>query len=234
MLLISFQWFPALSSPFFNNTSDGYEPPFIPNPKGRGILNLVTNSLVTLTFAIWTVIHPNISPDITPLVNLRNQVFSILVALFTPELLLTQSYHEYSSARQLARDIGRITVKEQLEFVLQRGEVLLNQAIHRHVDGIGSTTRQRGYLRDAMESTLEAHWILDALTQNKTSAEEAQSGDQWIAGDGEGETLLEPHERLEHPGLKLIKQYKEIVEASNRKLAERIREFDLVHLRPGS
>ncbi|KAI5836767.1 hypothetical protein DFP73DRAFT_488288 [Morchella snyderi] len=117
LALIALISLPTSSSSPLPDNSDGYEPAFTHVPKGRGTLDLIINCSITLTLAVWTVLHPNIIENPTFFRSLNTYYFenSVLVALVAPEFILGESYHKYREARRLVCEIRRLTAKEHLQ-----------------------------------------------------------------------------------------------------------------------
>jgi hypothetical protein len=119
---------PAATSPVPNatTTGHGFEPPFKPNPKGRGTMSLLMSC--TMMLAVWTVIHPNIIETPTMLRSLRNKGLSVLTALLAPELVLAQAYSEWRQARKLVRSVRHVIIKESMQAAINESDVLIIRA----------------------------------------------------------------------------------------------------------
>lgn len=78
------------------------EPPFVPDPTGRGTIGLVTSCLFTLSLCVWTAIHLNIYPAKTPKSTcLLHKAGWAVLAMFAPELVLWRAISQWQCARKI-------------------------------------------------------------------------------------------------------------------------------------
>lgn len=65
------------------------EPPYVPDPQGRGTFSLVSGCLIALFLSVWTAVHVNIFPkDTSWLKQSLLRTYWAAIALFAPEVVL--------------------------------------------------------------------------------------------------------------------------------------------------
>ncbi|KAG1848065.1 hypothetical protein DFJ58DRAFT_685886 [Suillus subalutaceus] len=84
-------------------TTDSFEAPSFTT---RTIWSIISSSVLTLFACIYSAIHPNIpSPKDSPNGIVRRRVGIMIMALITPELIVTWAMRQWFSARQVTRQI---------------------------------------------------------------------------------------------------------------------------------
>ena len=80
-------------------------PAYVPDPPGRGTIQLLTTCLVTLLLCIWTAIHLNILPKTkrTRWGRFKAKLKWAALALFAPEIVVWRAYSQLKAARDLRR-----------------------------------------------------------------------------------------------------------------------------------
>ncbi|KAI5820355.1 hypothetical protein BZA77DRAFT_372483, partial [Pyronema omphalodes] len=91
---------------------------YVPNPRGRGTVDLVLSSVITLMLCVYTSIHLNIAPDSAkPMLQVpRATVYKfywVFIALFAPEVVLFSAYHQWKNARALCKALKDLDEEEE-------------------------------------------------------------------------------------------------------------------------
>ncbi|KAG1886601.1 hypothetical protein F4604DRAFT_1571826 [Suillus subluteus] len=111
-------------------TTDSFEAPSFTT---RTIWSIISSSVLTLFACIYSAIHPNIpSPKDSPNGVVRRRVGIMIMALITPELIVTWAMRQWFSARQVTRQIeesGYYTWTQTHSFFVLMGGFML------YVDG---------------------------------------------------------------------------------------------------
>lgn len=106
----------ASAAPISNATSPILaEPAFVSEPRGRGTLRLLFSCVITLVLCVWTAIHPNIIRNPTTFRRLVNKAYYVVLALFSPEIILSIALSEWRAASKVlhaARLAGAVVYAE--------------------------------------------------------------------------------------------------------------------------
>jgi hypothetical protein len=87
-------------------TSDSFEAPTFTT---RTIWSIISSSVLTLFACIYSAIHPNIpSPKDSPDGIVRRRLGIMIMALITPELIVTWAMRQWFSARQITRQFEKL------------------------------------------------------------------------------------------------------------------------------
>ncbi|KAG2112824.1 hypothetical protein BD769DRAFT_1114818 [Suillus cothurnatus] len=87
-------------------TSDSFE---VPTFTTRTIWSIISSSVLTLFACIYSAIHPNIpSPKDSPDGIVRRRLGIMIMALITPELIVTWAMRQWFSARQITRQFEKL------------------------------------------------------------------------------------------------------------------------------
>ncbi|KAI9859379.1 MAG: hypothetical protein M1813_006716 [Trichoglossum hirsutum] len=96
-------------------------PAWVPIPKGRGTWNLLYSCSFTLGLCVWTAIHLNVLPkDDTRVSFWLRKIKWVLLALFTPELVLFSAWQQWHSARTLRKEYNKVVQEVQPRYLLQQ------------------------------------------------------------------------------------------------------------------
>ncbi|RPB06329.1 hypothetical protein P167DRAFT_497821 [Morchella conica CCBAS932] len=125
-----------------------HEPSYVRSPMGRGTMDLMFTCVITLSLCVWTAIHPNIEARDTYMARLRRKALYVVLGLFSPEIVMSQAFHEWREARNLRGWLHRETAKEILENAVEKAADL------------------GGFPYRAYEQTISAHGLM-ALIRNK-------------------------------------------------------------------
>jgi hypothetical protein len=114
------------------STSDSFEAPTFTT---RTIWSIISSSVLTLFACIYSAIHPNIpSPKDSPDGIVRRRLGIMIMALITPELIVTWAMRQWFSARQVTRQFeksGYPSVRPESEGELCYRKLRISQlAIH--------------------------------------------------------------------------------------------------------
>lgn len=71
------------------------EPSYVPEPRGRGTVQLLLSCVLTLVICIWTSIHPNIIKNPSTIRRLKEKATYVILGLFSPEIVLALALKEY-------------------------------------------------------------------------------------------------------------------------------------------
>lgn len=84
---------------------------FVPNPSGRGTLDIFWTCTFTIFLSAWTVIHSRVPrPGLSKREKLVNKLSGCLWTIFIPELTISRAYVEFAHARVLRNEVNsRIT-----------------------------------------------------------------------------------------------------------------------------
>jgi hypothetical protein len=107
-------------------TSEG-EPAYVPSPKGRGTIDILLSSIITLTLCVYTSIHLNITP--------KRKIFGIpsvwvykfywiLIAVFAPEFVLYAAYIQWRNAQILCKQLKELDGLVEPTLAQKLGSVL--------------------------------------------------------------------------------------------------------------
>lgn len=77
------------------------EPPYAPQPSGRGTIELLTSCTMTIVLCIWTAIHPDIVIVRSSRYSTLYKVYWGLFAVIIPEFLVYCAVAQYRQARKL-------------------------------------------------------------------------------------------------------------------------------------
>lgn len=91
---------PVLSSPITVQS----EPPWMPEPTGRGSVGILLNCLLTLLLWVWTTIHLDYTPTRTSWQQFRIKLLYVIMAMIAPEAMMAVAAIERLDARELRRD----------------------------------------------------------------------------------------------------------------------------------
>jgi hypothetical protein len=81
------------------------EPPFVPDPSGRGTIGLLTSCTLTLSLCVWTALHLNCYPQGTSTFKKHLMKAGWAgTALIAPEYVLWRALHQLRTARKV-RDV---------------------------------------------------------------------------------------------------------------------------------
>lgn len=80
------------------------EPSYVPEPKGRGTVQLLLSCVFTLVICIWTSIHPNIIKNPSTIRRLKEKATYVILGLFSPEIVLALAMKEYGDATIILRN----------------------------------------------------------------------------------------------------------------------------------
>lgn len=170
------------------------EPSYVPEPRGRGTVQLLFSCIITLVICIWTSIHPNIIKDPTIMRRLREKANYVILGLFSPELVLAVAWKEYLDTAKILKDAQLAGAVAYAESEAGRIRALMNNRI----GGGGDDHYDRATLDSALTAVDLA--ISTAITEeNATRVKENEQITKWIADrtnprarmvDSEGEALL--------------------------------------------
>lgn len=91
----------AFALPLSNSTTHGIAPTFVPNPPGRGTVDILLSCIITLGLCIWTAVQPDVVANKTALGHLIHKTNWMLAALFVPEIVVSNSFHQWREAHRL-------------------------------------------------------------------------------------------------------------------------------------
>lgn len=165
------------------------EPAYVPEPKGRGTLRLLISCIFTLVICVWTAIHPNIVRNPTLFRRLGNKAFYVVLALFSPEIVLSIAFSEWRAASEIlraARLSGAVAyAKAELKRVdeLKVNEIWksIPETERARVEQAAQHTRDAA--RDAEEATATAiRAATGSAEKSKASPDLSRDGDlsRWI------------------------------------------------------
>jgi len=100
----------AAAAPLSHPTGDS-EPSYVPNPGGRGTLNILLSSIITLTLCVYTSIHLNITPEKKYFGIQRvwiDKFYWVLIALVAPEFVLYAAYVQFRNAQELCKELKKL------------------------------------------------------------------------------------------------------------------------------
>lgn len=86
------------------------EPSFVPNPSGRGTLDLLWECLFTIFLCVWTAVHPDTPPRNLSQRNYMSKIAWCLIIFLFPELAFQYILTEFASAK-LFRDRRNALIK---------------------------------------------------------------------------------------------------------------------------
>lgn len=92
---------PVLGPPVPNATEPRVEPAFVPNPHGRGTINVLFSCIITLGLCIWTAVHPDVIANKTSRGYLISGGYGMVAALACPEMVVSNALHQWRSAKRL-------------------------------------------------------------------------------------------------------------------------------------
>jgi hypothetical protein len=113
-------------------TTEFASPSYVPNPRGRGTVDLLLSSVITLTLCVYTSIHLNIAPgSAKPMLQVsiprfwseRTKEFGIkratvykfywvIIALIAPEFVLFAAFDQWQNARALCKALKDLDQQE--------------------------------------------------------------------------------------------------------------------------
>lgn len=101
VLLLFLAVAPVLPQPTPNGTYVRSEPAFVPNPTGRGTIEVIFSCIVTLGLCIWTAVHPDVVANKTILGHLIYKTSWMMTALVVPEIVVSNSFHQWREAKRV-------------------------------------------------------------------------------------------------------------------------------------
>ncbi|KAF8539124.1 hypothetical protein BDD12DRAFT_738452 [Trichophaea hybrida] len=88
------------------------EPSYVPDPGGRGTLNILLSSIITLTLCVSTSLHLNITPQRKYFGIIQRvwiyKFYWVLIALVAPELVLYAAYIQFRNAQELCKQLKKL------------------------------------------------------------------------------------------------------------------------------
>ena len=113
-------------------------PAYVPDPPGRGTIQLLTTCLVTLLLCVWTAIHLNILPKTkrTRWGRFKAKLKWAALALFAPEIVVWRAYSQLKTARYLRKQRNALFDKYDLP---KRREWSLPVAFYASMGGLEIT-----------------------------------------------------------------------------------------------
>lgn len=91
----------VFASPAANTTE--VEPPWVPEPDGRGTISILLSCGVTLSLCVWSAVHVDVAAEPSMWMNLFEKIQWMLVALFAPERTILLALSQWRKAREIHR-----------------------------------------------------------------------------------------------------------------------------------
>jgi hypothetical protein len=105
----------AAPVPLMHPTSPS-EPSYVPHPGGRGTIDILLSSVITLTLCVYTSIHLNITPPKKHL-GIQNvwiyKFYWVLIAMFAPEFVLYAAWIQWRNAWELRKQLKELDGDEK-------------------------------------------------------------------------------------------------------------------------
>jgi len=93
------------------------EPSYVPHPGGRGTVDILLSSVITLTLCVYTSIHLNITPPKKHFRCISNvwiyKSYWVLIAMFAPEFVLYAAIIQWRNAWELRKQLKELGGGEQ-------------------------------------------------------------------------------------------------------------------------
>lgn len=91
----------VLAAPLSGITSSGVAPRFVPNPPGRGTIDILLSCIITQALCVWTAVHPDIVGKKTKGGYLFFKTNMMIAALIMPEVVVMVSFHQWREAKRV-------------------------------------------------------------------------------------------------------------------------------------
>ncbi len=94
----------------------GVEPPYVPEPSGRGTVSLLSTCIITLTLCVWTALHLNIDTSRQRWRRTAKKAGWACLALLAPEVVLWRAWSQLLVSRELRTQMNhqiRIEAREE-------------------------------------------------------------------------------------------------------------------------
>ncbi|KAH8148307.1 uncharacterized protein LAJ45_07760 [Morchella importuna] len=104
-----------------------HEPSYVSSPRGRGTMDLMFTCVITLSLCVWTAVHPNIIARSTYMDRLRYKALYVVLGLFSPEIVLSEAFNEWRTARNLRAWLHREAAQKILDNAVEKANQLLER-----------------------------------------------------------------------------------------------------------
>lgn len=115
-------------------STPGLQATFASEPRGRGTVDILITCTATFFFCIWTAIHSNIVPGVSPHKRFYYKAVLMVISVMIPEGVLVCAFGQWLEARRLQRKWEEILPNEkklslQAAFFVVMGGFVVGEAI---------------------------------------------------------------------------------------------------------
>ena len=89
------------------NGTESFETGWVSTPDGRGTSDLLISCLATMFLCAWTAYHPNVRLKSTFRKDFPRRVLWLIVAVFTPEIVLFFASEQWWAAKRLQKEVNK-------------------------------------------------------------------------------------------------------------------------------